>query len=253
MMAAICRNFHTSTNNIQTRVTKMFSDALRSERAPLVSYYGAIAGLQELGPDVIKVFILPNISILSQKIDVALDANASNVATSSVEKIAAQNIRTLLVKSVSPVLKSLRDPPDNLEDFRIEFGSLGLHLHSGVERARRQSGSKSSASVASTPARIQGLVNTPGSTQRTPSQQKVFIVNPQISQQSAQVQNIMTPQTTAQQMRTVVMSEPSSQVRTVVVQDGGGQTTPQRPAPQQTGGIRAVFPQNLNQQHFNPN
>ena len=104
-MAAICRNFHTSTNNIQTRnveeiwqdnkrrkqildysvrqpyvrlyecitvpydsdyveayldsgpwnlfiynvlarVTKMFSDALRSERAPLVSYYGAIAGLQ---------------------------------------------------------------------------------------------------------------------------------------------------------------------------------------------------------------
>ena len=41
----------------------------------------------------IKVFILPNISILSQKIDVALDANASNVATSSVEKIAAQNIR----------------------------------------------------------------------------------------------------------------------------------------------------------------
>ena len=30
------------------RVTKMFSDALRSERAPLVSYYGAIAGLQVL-------------------------------------------------------------------------------------------------------------------------------------------------------------------------------------------------------------
>jgi len=27
MMAAICKNFHTSTNNIQTRVTKIFSDA----------------------------------------------------------------------------------------------------------------------------------------------------------------------------------------------------------------------------------
>jgi hypothetical protein len=27
-------------------VTKMFSDALKSDRAPLVSYYGAIAGLQ---------------------------------------------------------------------------------------------------------------------------------------------------------------------------------------------------------------
>lgn len=52
MMAAICKNFHSSTNNVQTRVTKMFSDALCSERAPLVSYYGAIAGLQELGPEV---------------------------------------------------------------------------------------------------------------------------------------------------------------------------------------------------------
>ena len=39
----------------------MFSDALCSDRAPLVSYYGAIAGLQELGPEVIKVFVLPYI------------------------------------------------------------------------------------------------------------------------------------------------------------------------------------------------
>ena len=42
-------------------MTKMFSDALCSDRAPLVSYYGAIAGLQELGPEVIKVFVLPHI------------------------------------------------------------------------------------------------------------------------------------------------------------------------------------------------
>ena len=68
-MAAICKNFHSSTNNVQTRVTKMFSDALCSDRAPLVSYYGAIAGLQELGPEVIKVFVLPHIAALAQKID----------------------------------------------------------------------------------------------------------------------------------------------------------------------------------------
>ena len=46
-----------------------------------------------MGPDVIKVFILPYISILAAKIDAALDSNNSNLATSSVEKIAAQNIR----------------------------------------------------------------------------------------------------------------------------------------------------------------
>ena len=39
--------------------------------------------------------------------------------------------RTLLVKSVSPVLKSLRDPPDYIEDYRLEFGSLGQPLHTG--------------------------------------------------------------------------------------------------------------------------
>ena len=90
-MAAICKNFHSSTNNIQTRVTRMFSDALRSERSPLVSYYGAIAGLQELGPEVIKVFIVPHLSVLAQKIDLAMEGG--NMATSSVEKIAAQHIR----------------------------------------------------------------------------------------------------------------------------------------------------------------
>ena len=82
LMANICHNFNSSTNHIQTRyvlsysrdclrisfhlsfpprVTRMFSDAMRNEKSPLVSYYGAIAGLQELGPEVVKVFIVPYI------------------------------------------------------------------------------------------------------------------------------------------------------------------------------------------------
>ncbi len=40
---------------------------MRNEKSPLVSYYGAIAGLQELGPEVIKVFILPHIRAISQR------------------------------------------------------------------------------------------------------------------------------------------------------------------------------------------
>merc|ERR1712088_270868 len=152
MMAAICKNFHSSTNNVQTRVTKMFSDALCSDRAPLVSYYGAIAGLQELGPEVIKVFVLPHIAALAQKIDQALD---SGLGVSSVEEIAAKNIRTLLVKSVSPVLKSMREPPDNIEEYKTLYGSLGPYLQMGVVRSRQQSGNKNQqpppASVPPTP------------------------------------------------------------------------------------------------------
>ena len=65
LMANICKNFNTSTNNIQTRITRMFAENLRAERSPLVSYYGAIAGLQELGPEVIKVLIVPIIKAVS--------------------------------------------------------------------------------------------------------------------------------------------------------------------------------------------
>ena len=45
----------------------MFSEGLKNEKAPLVSYYGAVAGLQELGPEVVKVFILPNIKAISER------------------------------------------------------------------------------------------------------------------------------------------------------------------------------------------
>jgi len=186
MMAAICKNFHSSTNNIQTRVTKMFSDALCSDKAPLVSYYGAIAGLQELGPEVIKVFVLPHIAALAAKIDMALDN--SNLGTSKVEEIAAKNIRSLLVKSVSPVLKSVRDPPDNIEEYKTMYGSLGPYLQQGVVRARQQSGNKTPATSTSTQQKVtevkqmQGSITSPGLMPSSPlvsGQQKVFLVSPQ--------------------------------------------------------------------------
>ena len=84
----------------------------------------------------IKVFVLPHIAALAQKIDPALDS--SNLGVSSVEEIAAKNIRTLLVKSVSPVLKAMRQPPDNIEDYKTVYGSLGPYLQMGVVRSRQQ-------------------------------------------------------------------------------------------------------------------
>lgn len=62
LMAQICKNFNTSTNNIQTRLTRMFSNALKQgDKLPLPSLYGALEGLSELGPEVIKAFILPKV------------------------------------------------------------------------------------------------------------------------------------------------------------------------------------------------
>jgi len=220
MMAAICKNFHSSTNNIQTRVTKIFSDALKSEKNPLVAYYGAISGLQELGPEVIKVFILPNIHILADKIDAALDPN--NTGVSSVEKNAATNIRHLLVKSVAPVLKSVRDPPDNLEDYKREFGSLGPPLFTGVEKARRQSGNKpsgGSSGSGGSSSRSSVSQHGPLSAPRTPQPQKMLMrVIPEASHQQVRVE----PQ--VQSAAVVLPPQPqvsSPLVRTVVLNADG--------------------------------
>lgn len=43
-MAQICKNFNTSTNNIQTRITRMFASAINNEKTHISSLYGAIEG-----------------------------------------------------------------------------------------------------------------------------------------------------------------------------------------------------------------
>lgn len=247
MMAAICKNFHSSTNNIQTRVTKMFSDALCSDRAPLVSYYGAIAGLQELGPEVIKVFVLPHIGALAAKIDVALDSN--NMGTSRVEEIAAQNIRTLLVKSVSPVLKCVRSPPDNIEEYKASYGSLGPYLQVGVVRSRQQSGNKASQNACTAPSNATPRVSTPGLS--TPStkigstvssavnqqQQKVYVVpNQQLRGASSMSPMTMPSMPT---MVTTLPNSPASLSNTVI---RPGQPGFQQNVPANLG-VRSVFGQ----------
>ena len=140
LMGNICKNFNTSTNNIQTRVTRMFSEAMQKEK-PLVSYYGAIAALQELGAEVIKAIVLPNLKSISQRIDQAnsdaVAAAAIVAGSGNVEKIAAKNIHTLVLKSICPVIKNERKEPDVAEEYKKDYGSLGVFIHQQVVRLRQ--------------------------------------------------------------------------------------------------------------------
>ena len=121
--------------------------ALKAERSPLVSYYGAIAGLQELGPEVNKVFVLPHVKAISARIDLATNESSNSVmggGGSNMEKIASKHIQNLIVKGCAPVVKSMRQPPDILEEYKVEFGTtIGAYLHSTIIRSR---GSASAAS-----------------------------------------------------------------------------------------------------------
>ncbi|XP_069687413.1 transcription initiation factor TFIID subunit 6 isoform X1 [Periplaneta americana] len=146
LMAQICKNFNTSTNNVQTRVTRMFSQALRDEKMQLASLYGAIEGLSELGTEVVKVFILPRVKQVAERIEAAIEGPV----LSNIDKIAAGHIKHLLVKVMSPLLKTIRQPPDYLEEYRAEYGYLGPALHTAVMKARTQPPPNPATSVAGT-------------------------------------------------------------------------------------------------------
>lgn len=132
LMAQICKNFNTSTNNIQTRVTRMFSCAVNNDKSHLSSLYGAIEGLSELGTEVIKVFILPKVAFISER----LEASQEGQHLTTTDKLAVGHIKHLLQKILTPLLKSMRSPPDVVEEYVSEFGSLGVTLHTAVVKAR---------------------------------------------------------------------------------------------------------------------
>jgi len=134
LIAQICKNYHTTTNALQTRVTRLCCRALENEKAPLASFYGAIVGLSELGPEVIKAFLIPKIRAIGARIEPYLDGSSSRNADQS----AAQHVKSQTVKIMSGFLKASRQPPDNLDEYRQDFGYLGPALHVHVSRGRGQ-------------------------------------------------------------------------------------------------------------------
>lgn len=144
-MAQICKNFNTSTNNLQTRVTRIYSQALQNDKAYLSSLYGAIEGLSELGGEVIKVFVIPRLKFIAERIEPHLQGTI----LSNTDKIAAGHIRNLLQKSCAPVLKTIRNPPDLMEEYKRDYGFLGSALHQAVIKLRNGGPSTSVGSSSS--------------------------------------------------------------------------------------------------------
>lgn len=136
LIAQICKNYHTTTNNIQTRVTRLFCRSIANDKMPLASFYGALVGLSELGTEVIKAFFVPKIRAIGERIEPYLDGPGLGNA----DRIAATHIKQLIIKVMVPILKVIRQPPDNLDDYRQEFGYLGPALQVSVSRSRTQSG-----------------------------------------------------------------------------------------------------------------
>lgn len=106
--------FLASTNNLQTRITRLFSDALMKEETQLSSLYGAIAGLGELGAEVTEVFIVPRLKFISSRVEPYLNGTGA----SNTDRIAAGHIRAMLPKLCAPVLVTIRNPPDLVDEYK---------------------------------------------------------------------------------------------------------------------------------------
>ncbi|XP_056426164.1 transcription initiation factor TFIID subunit 6 [Hyla sarda] len=135
LIAQICKNFSTTTNNIQSRITKTFTKTWVDDRTPWTTRYGSIAGLAELGPDVIKTLIVPRLQVEGERLRNVLEGPV----LSNIDKIGADHVQSLLLKHSAPVLVKLRSPPDNPEAYRTDYGFLGPTLCSHVLKARAQS------------------------------------------------------------------------------------------------------------------
>ena len=99
LLAQISKNFNTSTNNIQIRITRLLSESLDNPKYSLTSQYGAISALIELGPEVQKAFIAKRIPAITDRLKQAMESSLP------VEKTAAEHIRNLLNK-VMPTINN---------------------------------------------------------------------------------------------------------------------------------------------------
>uniref|UniRef100_A0A8C7MTA6 Transcription initiation factor TFIID subunit 6 n=1 Tax=Oncorhynchus kisutch TaxID=8019 RepID=A0A8C7MTA6_ONCKI len=138
LMAQSCKTFSTTTNNIQSRITKTFTKVYNNcwldDKTQWTTRYGCIAGLSELGPDVIKTLILPRLTVEGARIKAVSDGPV----VSNIDKIGADHVQNLLLKHCASVIAKACPLPDNVEQYRADYGYLGPMLCSHVVKARAQ-------------------------------------------------------------------------------------------------------------------
>ncbi|XP_077448609.1 transcription initiation factor TFIID subunit 6 isoform X1 [Stigmatopora argus] len=134
LMAQSCKTFSTTTNNIQSRITKTFTKSWLDEKTQWTTRYGCIAGLSELGPDVIKTLILPRLAVEGARIKGVVEGPV----ISNIDKIGADHVQSLLLKHCASVIAKIRPPPDSVDQYRMDYGYLAPMLCSHVTKARTQ-------------------------------------------------------------------------------------------------------------------
>jgi transcription initiation factor TFIID subunit 6 len=66
LLATICHEYGKAYHTLQPRITKTLLRAFLDPARPLTTQYGAIIGLDKIGPEVTRVLVAPNIKFYSE-------------------------------------------------------------------------------------------------------------------------------------------------------------------------------------------
>lgn len=77
LLANICKTYNTSTNCLQTRITKLLCKALDNPNLPLSSVYGCISALCELGPEVQQTLLVKRLKMIHDRIRSSASASST--------------------------------------------------------------------------------------------------------------------------------------------------------------------------------
>uniref|UniRef100_A0A9L0IYC4 Transcription initiation factor TFIID subunit 6 n=1 Tax=Equus asinus TaxID=9793 RepID=A0A9L0IYC4_EQUAS len=128
LVAQICKHFSTTTNNIQSRITKTFTKSWVDEKTPWTTRYGSIAGLAELGHDVIKTLILPRLQQEGERIRGVLDGPV----LSNIDRIGADHVQSLLLPRPTLTLSQAPQPGPRTPGLLKVPGSIALPVQTLV-------------------------------------------------------------------------------------------------------------------------
>ncbi|KAJ3299164.1 Transcription initiation factor TFIID subunit 6 [Borealophlyctis nickersoniae] len=81
LVAHICHKFGTAFPTLQARVTKTLLRAFLDPLKPLTTNYGAMVGLAELGPEVVRLLVVPNVKEFGATLNPRLEGEGLDAST----------------------------------------------------------------------------------------------------------------------------------------------------------------------------
>lgn len=85
LLANICKTYNTSTNCLQTRITRLLCKALDNPKLPLSSVYGCISALCELGAEVQQALLVRRIKMIHERLKPSSPSSPDRPARGSPE------------------------------------------------------------------------------------------------------------------------------------------------------------------------